>query len=290
MYAGADRHPPRGQPRGSSREWLWVLPAALVFGVFYLGALVQLLWRSVADSGFGPHNYAHALGADVYSIVFWNTAKVGVAVTLACLAIGYPLAYCMYASRSPGVRRFILILVLLPFWISALVRNYAWIVILSRQGILNSVLIALGIVDEPLPLMYNLAGVIIGMTYVLVPFMVLTLYSGMQGIDAIYLRASDSLGASRWMTFSRVFLPLSLPGIWAGCLLVFTIAIGFFITPALLGGGRVPMMATLIEAQVRGVLNWGLGSALAVILLAAVILVVLLFNRLLGTKAMFEAR
>jgi ABC-type spermidine/putrescine transport system permease subunit I len=215
--------------------------------------------------------------------VFANTAKVATAVTAACLLIGYPLAYVMSRLR-PNPQRLVLALVLIPFWISALVRNYSWIAILNRNGVVNSLLLSRGIIQEPLPLIYNMTGVLIGMTYVLLPFMVLTLYGAMRGIEDVYLRASASLGASTAMTFRRVFVPLSLPGVWAGCLLVFTIAIGFFITPAMLGGGRVPMIATVIESQVHDVLNWGLASALSVVLLACVLLIYAAFNRILGIK------
>jgi putative spermidine/putrescine transport system permease protein len=262
---------------------LWVLPAATVFGVFYLGGVAQMLWRSVAEGGFGLGHYQEALASDVYATVFANTAKVATAVTAACLLIGYPLAYVMSRLR-PNPQRLVLALVLIPFWISALVRNYSWIAILNRNGVVNSLLLSLGIIQEPLPLIYNMTGVLIGMTYVLLPFMVLTLYGAMRGIEDVYLRASASLGASTAMTFRRVFVPLSLPGVWAGCLLVFTIAIGFFITPAMLGGGRVPMIATVIESQVHDVLNWGLASALSVVLLACVLLIYAAFNRILGIK------
>jgi ABC-type spermidine/putrescine transport system permease subunit I len=287
--AEAERTRPRGRfmARLDIANLLWILPAALMFGVFYVGGFVQMLWRSVSEGGGGLGNYEEALSGEVYAIVFWNTAKVAVAVTAACLLIGYPLAYVMSRLR-PNAQRVVLALVLIPFWISALVRNYSWIAILNRNGIVNSLLMLLGIIREPLPLIYNMTGVIVGMTYVLIPFMVLTLYGAMRGIEDVYLRASASLGASTSMTFRRVFLPLSLPGIWAGCLLVFTIAVGFFITPAMLGGGRVPMIATAIESQIHDVLNWGLGSALSVILLVWVLLIYAAFSRILGVKALLS--
>jgi putative spermidine/putrescine transport system permease protein len=272
-----------------SRGWPWLLPALAFFLVFYVVPLAQMLWRSVSDKGLGLQHYAQIFASDIYINVLISTMKVGVTVALLCLIVGYPLAY--FLSRLSGRWLMLtMIFVLIPFWISSLVRNYAWIVILNRRGIVNSTLMALGIIGEPLNLMYNLTGVIIGMSYVLMPIMILALYAAMKGIDPQYARASYSLGASPQQTFLRVFVPLSLPGIWAGSLLVFIIAIGFFITPAILGGGRVPMMATVIEGQVRGVLNWGFGSALGVLLLGAVLIVYLLFDRLLGIEYLIRRR
>jgi putative spermidine/putrescine transport system permease protein len=272
-----------------SRGWPWLLPALAFFLVFYVVPLAQMLWRSVSDKGLGLQHYAQIFASDIYINVLISTMKVGVTVALLCLIVGYPLAY--FLSRLSGRWLMLtMIFVLIPFWISSLVRNYAWIVILNRRGIVNSTLMALGIIGEPLNLMYNLTGVIIGMSYVLMPIMILALYAAMKGIDPQYARASSSLGASPQQTFLRVFVPLSLPGIWAGSLLVFIIAIGFFITPAILGGGRVPMMATVIEGQVRGVLNWGFGSALGVLLLGAVLIVYLLFDRLLGIEYLIRRR
>jgi putative spermidine/putrescine transport system permease protein len=272
-----------------SPGWPWLLPALGFFLVFYVVPLAQMLWRSVSDKGLGLQHYEQIFASDIYINVLISTMKVGVMVAVLCLIVGYPLAYFL-SHLSGRWLMLTMIFVLIPFWISSLVRNYAWIVILNRRGIVNSTLMALGVIGEPLDLMYNLTGVIIGMSYVLMPIMILALYAAMKGIDPQYARASSSLGASPQQTFLRVFVPLSLPGIWAGSLLVFIIAIGFFITPAILGGGRVPMMATVIESQVRGVLNWGFGSALGVLLLGAVLIVYLLFDRLLGIEYLIRRR
>jgi putative spermidine/putrescine transport system permease protein/spermidine/putrescine transport system permease protein len=273
-----------------SSGWLWVLPALTLFFVFYAAPLIQMFYRSTtADGQFTLTHYQHIVQADIYFIIFWMTMEVGVLVTLISILVGYPVAY--FLSHLGGRwLQVALIFILLPFWASVLVRNYAWITILSRKGIINSILLKLGIINEPLQLMFNLTGVVIGMSYVLCPFMILALYGVMQGIDKNYVRASASLGASPLQTFWRVFFPLSLPGIWAGSLLVFIMAIGFYITPALLGGGRVQMMATVIESQVRHVLNWGVGSALGVILLLSVSVIYYVFDKVLGIEHMFGAR
>lgn len=271
------------------RTWLWLLPALAAFSVFYVLPLAQMFWRSVSDKGFGSQHYVHIFSSTIYINVLVSTMRVGLQVAAVCLVVGYPVAY--FLSRITGRRlQLALMFVLIPLWISSLVRNYAWIVILNRPGIVNTLLLRLGLIDEPLELMYNMTGVIIGMSYVLMPVMILTIYSAMRGIDPQYERASASLGASPQQTFVRVFVPLSLPGIWAGCLLVFILAIGFFVTPAILGGGRVPMMATVIENQVRGVLNWGFGSALAVLLLFTVCLVYFVFDRMLGIEYLIRRR
>ena len=269
--------------------WLWVLPALAVFVVFYGVPLLQMVYRSLGGERLTIEHFAYIFREDVYALVFWITLKVAVLVTVTTLLIAYPIAYVLARLRG-----WLLVLglacVLLPFWTSVLVRNYAWIVLLSRRGVVNTLLMSLGLVVTPLPLMFNMTGVVIGMTYVLIPFMILSLYAVMRGIDPVMLRASESLGARPTQTFWRVFLPLSLPGLWSGCLLVFIMAVGFFITPALLGGGRVPMIATLIEAQVRGVLNWGVGSALGTLLLLAVLAVYWVFDRLLGVDHLLGGR
>ena len=284
----ADRRGSRRRP-SALHAWMWMLPALLVFLVFYVVPLGQMFWRSVSDGGLGTQHYAHVFGSSTYINVLVSTMQVGLVVCGVCLVVGYPLAYFLSRVRGKWLQ-VALMFVLIPFWISSLVRNYAWIVILNRRGIVNTVLINLGIIDEPLSLMYNMTGVIIGMSYTLMPIMIITLYAAMKGIDPQYIRASNSLGASPQQTFWRVFVPMSVPGIWAGSLLVFIIAIGFFVTPAILGGGRVPMMATVIESQVRGVLNWGFGSALAAVLLISVILVYFAFDRLLGIEYLIRQR
>jgi putative spermidine/putrescine transport system permease protein len=279
----------RPDPLPGGAGWPWVAPALVLFLAFYAVPLGQTFYRSVADPEPTLEHYRHLATEPVYLRVLGVTLEVGLAVTVAALVIGYPVAYLLARLRGRSLQ-IAFVLVLLPFWTSVLVRNYAWMALLARTGVVNTLLLKAGLVKAPLPLMFNLTGVVIGMTYVLLPFMILALYAIMHGIEPEYLRASASLGASRFQTFWRVFFPLSLPGVWAGCLLVFITAVGFFITPALLGGGRVPMIATLIESQIRGVLNWGLGSALACVLLIIVLALFFAFDRVLGVEQLFGAR
>jgi len=243
--------------------------------------LVGVNWPAVS-----LENYRQLLGDGIYATVLIVTLKVAAYVTVSTLIVGYPIAY--YLSKLCGAGLALaLAFVLLPFWTSVLVRNYAWLALLGRQGILNSALLSAGIIEYPLPLMFNMTAVVIGMTYVLMPFMILSLFSVMRTINPLHLRASAGLGASRLETFWRIFFPLSLPGVYAGSLLVFITAMGFFITPALLGGGRVPMIAVLIESQVRGVLNFGIGSAMGTLLLVVVLAIYYIFDRLLVVEHLF---
>jgi putative spermidine/putrescine transport system permease protein len=217
------------------------------------------------------------------------TFKVSAVVTAVCLALGYPLAYVL-TTRRPRTAQLLMIIVVLPFFTSIIVRTYAWMVLLGRNGIVNQYVIALGLTDKPLSLLYNQAGVVIGMTYVLLPYMVLTVYSVMRGIDPGLVRAAHSLGASRFQAFRRVFLPLSLPGIAGGTLLVFILSLGFFITPALMGGPGDIMIAMLIEREVEITLNWSFASALAVVLLALTLVGFAGYNRIVRLERIFEGR
>jgi len=204
-------------------------------------------------------------------------------VTVLCLILGYPVAYLL-ASLPTRTSNLLLIVVLLPFWTSVLVRTTAWVVLLQREGIINGLLVGTGILSAPVQLVYNRVGVYVAMTYVLLPFMVLPLYGVMKGIPPISMRAALSLGARPVTAFWRVYLPQSLPGITAGTLLVFISAIGYYITPAMVGGANDQMISYFIAFYTNQTLNWGMAAALSFILLAATIILYLLYNRLVGTK------
>jgi len=211
------------------------------------------------------------------------TFKVSIIVTLVCLLLGYPLAYLLsqLPRRMSGI---LMISVILPFWTSVLVRTYAWLVILQRRGLVNDWLMSLGIIDEPLQLAHNFTGVIVGMSHVMLPFLVLPLYASMKAIDRDYLRASLNLGASPTKTFWQVFFPLSLPGLSAGLVLTFVLCLGFFVTPALMGGGKVFMWSMRIEQTSRLYSNWGAASAMGVVLLVLTLGILWAFYKLLGTR------
>ena len=253
-------------------------PALLFLLVLYLIPMAMLLAQSFEGTSF-PH-YQKALTDDLYLRVLFDTLLIAACVSLLCLILAYPVAYALSILPPPWPAVGIAF-ILLPFWTSVLVRTYGWMVLLGRNGLINRMLSDLGLIDAPLPLLNNMTGVLIGMTHVLLPYMVFPLYAVMRRMDPNLALAARGLGASGWQVFRRVYLPLTLPGVLAGMTLVFVLAIGFFITPALLGGGKVHMMAVLIEQQVRMFLNWGFAGALSAVLLGATLLVYIALRRLL---------
>jgi len=219
----------------------------------------------------------------IYLDILGRTLWIAAVVTLACLVIGYPLAYTL-AHLPERHANLLMIGVLLPFWTSLLVRSAAWMVILQQGGPLNDLLLRLGMIDGPLELVFHRPAVYIAMIHVLLPFMVLPLYSVMRTIHPSYVRAALSLGATPWIAFRRVYLPLSLPGVSAGCLLVFILALGYYITPALLGGAADQMISWFIAFYTLQTINWGMAAALGTILLLATLALYLLFARVVGIE------
>jgi putative spermidine/putrescine transport system permease protein len=205
------------------------------------------------------------------------------------LVLAYPLAYFL-ARLQPRVTNVLLVMIVLPFFTSTLVRTYAWMVLLGTQGLVNQALVGLRVPGAPVRLLYNRTGVLIGMSYILLPYMILTLYSVMRGIDRGLLQAAASVGAGPLRAFWRVFLPLSLPGVAAGSLLTFILGLGFFITPALMGGARDTMIAVIIEQQVEQLLDWHFASALSTVLLAVTAVAFVVYDRVVGMERLFEAR
>lgn len=223
----------------------------------------------------------------IYIDLFVRTLLLSLLITGICLLLGFPIAHLL-ATLPMRYANLLMILVLLPFWTSLLVRTTAWIAILQGQGVINSSLVALGIIadDQRLSLVYNQTGTIIAMTHILLPFMVLPLYSVLRTINPAYVRAARSLGADSWTAFRRIYLPQTLPGIGAGCLLVFILAVGYYITPALVGGASGQLISNLIAFHMQNSLNWSLAAALAAILLAVVIVLYWVYDRLVGIDNM----
>lgn len=253
-------------------------PGLLFLLVLYLIPMALLLAQSVEGGSFA--HYEKALTDGLYVRVLLDTLLIAGCVSLICLLVAYPVAYALTILPAPWPAIGIAF-VLLPFWTSVLVRTYGWMVLLGRNGLINRALSDLGWIDTPLPLLNNMTGVLIGMTHVLLPYMVFPLFAVMRRMDPNMVTAAQGLGASGWQIFRRVYLPLTLPGVLAGTTLVFVLSIGFFITPALLGGGKVHMVAVLIEQQVRTFLNWGFAGALSAVLLGATLVVYLGLRRLL---------
>jgi len=269
------------RPYWRSRDGLLILPTLAFFVAIYLYPLSRLVVWSLFDPGFTLEHYRQLLVEGAYFTALSNTLEISFWVTAIALLLGYPLAYLMVTS-SPRVRGLLMACVLVPFWTSILVRTFAWIVILGRNGMINQTLMGLGVVEQPVQLVHNMLGVQIGMVHVLLPFMVFPLYGVMTRIDPTLVRAARSLGATPGRAFLRIFLPLSLPGVTAGCVLVFLLAVGFYITPALLGGPGEITLATLIEMMISDLLNWGFGATLSVLLLAVVGILFVLFSSLMG--------
>ena len=221
----------------------------------------------------------------VFRAVLGRTLWISAMVTLMCLVLGYPVAYVI-AAQPPGRAAVLLFLVLLPFWTSLLVRTLAWVVLLQKEGVLNSLLLSLGIVNEPLRMIFNRFAVYVAMVHVLLPFMVLPLYSVMRSIPPSYVRAASSLGARPFTAFRRVYLPQTLPGIGAGCLMVFIQALGYYITPALVGGADDQMISYFIAFYASRTVNWGMAAALSIMLLTATLALYAVYNRLIGVERM----
>lgn len=220
----------------------------------------------------------------VYLDYLVRTLWISLGVTVICIVLGYPMAY-MIADARGRRQSTLLALILLPFWTSLLVRTAAWVVLLRKEGVINGLLVGSGFLHQPAELIFNRIGVYIAMTHVLLPFMVMPLYSVMKGIDGTYMRAATSLGAGPVRAFLTVYLPQTVPGIAAGALLVFVLANGFYITPALVGGTRDQMLSALIADFAIGRANWGMASALAIVLLISVGFVFIIFSRLLQPRS-----
>lgn len=247
-------------------------------------------WQSLRDdSGFTLIHYERFLSDPVYWKTFLQTFRIALTVTLVAVLLGYPVAYV--AAGLPGRwGMLVLAMVLLPFWTSVLVRAYAWLILLQRTGLVNSALKGAGLIDAPLPLVNNEFGTVMATIHILLPFMVLPLYATMQKIPKELTMAGSSLGGTPLHVFIRVFLPLSLPGLIAGMVLVFVLTLGFYITPELLGGGRTYMVSMLVSRNIEVYNEWGAASSISVVLMVCVFLVFRLasllipFERIMGTR------
>ena len=243
-----------------------MLPVLFLLMLFFLVPVITLLLRSVMEPAPGLQNYAELLGSQTYVRVFFNTFMVAGVVTLITLLLGFPTAWLL-AILPQRWSRLMFAVLLLSMWTNLLARTYAWMVLLQQTGLINRVLMAIGVIDQPLTLVNNLIGVTIGMTYIMLPFLVLPLHATLRAIDPSTLRAAAVCGASRWQSLRLVLLPLALPGIASGALMVFVMSLGYYVTPALLGGTSYMMLAELIAQLVQSLLNWGLAGAAAFVLL-----------------------
>jgi putative spermidine/putrescine transport system permease protein len=267
---------------------LLAAPLVLYLLVFYAYPVLLMLQRSVYKGRWTLAVFGDLLRDGVFWRVMQITGTISLIVTIACLLLAYPVALFL-ARRSKSVANLLIILVLIPFWTSILVRTYAWMVLLGRRGMINDLLIASGLIERPLQLLNTRFAVCVAMVHVLLPFMVLPIYSTLRSLDWHLIRAAEGLGARPLAVFRQVLLPLSLPGISAGCILVFTLAIGFYITPALVGGPSDLMISILIANQVN-ILDWPQAAAMAVVLLAVVLAIFAGFARIMGIEKIFQGQ
>jgi ABC-type spermidine/putrescine transport system permease subunit I len=261
---------------------LLVAPLVLYMLVFYAAPLAAMLARSIDDPTWTVANYRQLIDDPVFPIVFWTTLRTALIVTGGTLLLGYPVALAM-SRLSRGAAAVVLIIVLLPFWTSVLVRSYAWMVLLGRHGLINEALTAAGLIDAPLKLLNTSLAVYIAMIHILLPYMILPIASVLRQIDPALPRAAAGLGATSWGTFRQVVLPLSMPGVAAGVLLVFVLSLGFYITPMLVGGPHDMLLSMLISQQVE-LIDWPYASCLSATLLAATLVMLAVFQRLPGVR------
>jgi putative spermidine/putrescine transport system permease protein len=260
---------------GETATWAVIQRAAAPWTPLYILAAIDRQQDAASEIVRAPPEQA------IYINIFLRTFWIAFVVTVLCFVLGYPLAYKL-ASLPVRVSNLLMILVLMPFWTSLLVRTAAWVVLLQREGPVNGLLQALYITDRPLQLVYNRFGLYVAMTHILLPFMVLPLYSVMRGIPPEYMRAAASLGAGPVRAFLRVYLPQTVPGIGAGCLLVFILAIGYYLTPALVGGVNDQMISYFVVFFTNQTVNWGMASALGAVLLIATLALFAVYSRLVG--------
>jgi len=271
----------------SGSPWLAVLPALLLLAAVLGWPLFTLLIRSFSEPEWGLQNYQWFFNAKVNLAVLSRTFAISGWVALICVLAAYPYAWMMTVVGARW-RLLLILCVLIPFWVSGVVRTLAWVILLQDSGVINSILKAGGL--TPIKLIRTQLGVIIGMAQILLPFMILPLYSVMRGIDLRLVQAARSLGAPPWKAFLQVYFPLSLPGVYAGVILVFILSLGFYITPALLGGPRSTMLSTLIQTQVLSLLNWGRGGAMGAVLLIATFILLALAAPLMRQRHKQVAR
>lgn len=268
--------------------WIMVAPAILLMVVFYLYPVINVLLISFTEPEPGFGNYALLLDNAPIHRVLLVTIRVTVITSVIALVLGYALAYGL-TTAAPKIRTLLFIAVVLPLWVSVLIRSFAWISILRRQGVLNNLLVEAGAIQRPMDLLYNELAVIIGMVHYMLPYAILPLYATMRGIDSRLASAALGLGASRWRAFRSVFLPMSMPGIIGSAVLVFIFSLGFFATPAILGGGRTRMIAEYMNWLIQDRVLWGPATMLATMLVLVILLLLAALSRIVDLRKLFGA-
>ena len=256
-----------------------IIPIGWLFFLSFIGR----------DGSFSFENYERMLNSRAYFRIFMTTFKISMLTTLFCALLGYPLAYFM-SQISRKWASICMIGVLIPFWTSLLVRTYAWLVLLQKKGLVNDIAIDLGLIAEPIKFVHNTSGTLIGMVHIMLPFLILPLYANMRAIDSHCIKAASSLGATPTRDFWTVFFPLSIPGLLAGLLIVFVLCLGFYVTPAVLGGGKVIMAAMKISSNIELYFSWGAASALGVVLLVVTMIILFIASKLVSLDQLGQGR
>jgi putative spermidine/putrescine transport system permease protein len=268
----------------------FLLPLLVYLAVFFIYPLITFLPTSVYFEGaFTFDKYVKAFTKPVYLRILRTTFEISALTTLITLVLGYPIAY-LFTNVTGKMKGVITVFIILPFWTSIIVRMYAWMSLLGYNGIFNRLFIEGGIISEPFPMMFNRFGVLVGMVHYMLPYMILSIYAVMSGIPPDYMQAGANLGAPPIKRFIRIYLPLSMPGIGAGCLLVFIISLGFFITPALLGGLKDTMIAQIIEQEMSQTFDWPFAAALSTILIVVTTTLYIIYSRLMSVERIYEGK
>ncbi len=273
-----------GSPRALSLAM--ILPSLLLFSIFYFYPILKLIPQSLFEDGsFTFKYYLRIVTEPLYYGSFLRTIIISALAAAINLLVGFPVAYTLTRVK-PKTANMIMGVIMISFWTSLLVRTYSWMVILQRNGVVNNILVNLGIINKPIQLMYTTGAVILGMVHILLPFMILPIYSVLKGIDPNLRLAAMSMGATKTKSFFRIILPLSVPGIASGIMLVFIQALGFYVTPMLLGGPKILMVSGLVDKQMFQFLNWSFGSALGMFLLFVTSIFLVGFNRFFGIDSL----
>ena len=257
---------------------LLLLPCLIWISFFFLAPLAAMCWRSIASEGFSLEPYAVLFTSPLYTKVMLTTVKTASIATVGALVLAYPLAYVL-TTASRRLRALILICVLVPYWVDIIVRSFSWLILLGDNGLINKMLMRLGVIAAPLALLYTTASVLVAMIQILLPLATIVLFGAMLRIDRTLLAAAKIHGASEWQAFRTIFLPLSLPGVYGAGLLVFVLALGFYVTPALLGSPRETMIAQTIMVEASQLLDWSQASAAGAVLLLITTAIAALYNR-----------
>jgi putative spermidine/putrescine transport system permease protein len=271
-----------------STAWMIGIPVAFMLLLFFY-PLVEVIKLSVSEPTLGLQNYRQVFTSEAVLHVAAVTVRVCAVTTIATLVLAYVLAYLIVHS-SETAKKVLIVCVLIPMWVSVLVRAFAWVVLLRREGVVNSLLLSAGVIDSPLPLVWNEFGVVLSMTHYMLPYAVLPLYTAMSSVDQRLVAAARGMGASKAQAFLRVFLPLTKAGIIGAGTLVFIFSLGFYVTPAIMGGGRVLMVAEYTSVQILEVLNWGGGTTISIVMIVAICLLLGVIEKVAGLRELIGVK